>query len=62
MGMKERFVRFRKKELVKMWRTLKAESGYRVCCGWMPSMNITLRKLMDEHEERVLFCRGKKRW
>jgi hypothetical protein len=52
--MKERFAKFRRKELIKMWRTLKTESGYRIYRGPIASMNTTLRELMDNHEERVL--------
>ena len=51
--MKERFTRFKKRVLIKMWRTLKAESGYRMTKGYIPDQDITLRELMNAHEERV---------
>ena len=51
--MKERFTRFRKKVLIKMWRTLKAESGYRMTTGYIPAQDIILRELMNAHEKRV---------
>ena len=49
--MKERFTRFRKKDLIKMWRTLKAESGYRITKG---IYDCTLRELMNQHEKRFI--------
>jgi len=51
----ERFSHFRKKELIKMWRTLKAESGYRTTLG--AGYNCTLRELMNQHEERATTVR-----
>ena len=52
--MKERFTRFRKRALIKMWRTLKAESGYRMTKCTISRGDCTLRELMDQHESRVM--------
>ena len=53
--MKERFTKFRKRDLIKMWRTLKAESGYRRTLAYdkPTKWDCSLRELMDAHEERV---------
>ena len=50
--MNERFTRFRKIDLIKMWRTLKVESGYRKCTTLFD--DCTLEELMNRHEERVI--------
>lgn len=50
----ERFTKFRKRNLIKMWRTLKAESGYRQTISGFPNHQQTLRELMDIHEERMI--------
>ena len=51
--MNERYVEFTQNDFIKMWRTLKAESGYRET-KCMTGETQTLEKLMDAHEERVL--------
>jgi len=54
---KECYTKFSKKDLIKMWRTLKAESGYRDTIGVATSLGIqdcSLRYLMDNMEKRTI--------
>ena len=63
--MNERFSKFKKADLIKMWRTLKIESGYRMTIAARYAIrdnegnaksnwDCSLRELMDRHEERVI--------
>ena len=59
MTVKERFTKFRKKDLIKMWRTLKAESGDRQT-HIMPRLDeASIRQLMNRMEERTIQVRKK---
>ena len=55
---KEQYTKFSKKDLIKMWRTLKAESGHRdTIAPWSmyyPKTDCSLRTLMDNMEKRTV--------
>lgn len=48
----ERFTKYRRRDLIKMWRTLKDESGYRDTVGFAGTDCVSLRTLMDRMEDR----------
>ena len=60
---KELYTKFSKKDLIRMWRTLKAESGHRdTISGWVmfyPNSDCSLRTLMDSMEKRIIRVRDR---
>lgn len=50
----EVFASFSRKNLIRLWRTLKAESGYRKTVHPYGGTKESLKELMDRHEERII--------
>lgn len=52
--MKEQFTKYSRRSLIRMWRTLKAESGCLVCFGYgVPDSGQSLFEAMRRMEKRT---------
>ena len=61
--MNEQFTKFKRKEFIKMWRTMKAETGYRYSTSDYNHETQSIRSLMERYEERMFIeIENKRKW
>ena len=62
MNKKEKFTKLSKKEFIKIWRTMKAETGNRQTCFMSGVDEVSIKQLMERYEARTFLLRKKKFW